>query len=363
MKTTKELALYLESSGGNETLCNQTYTTTQTNTILAVAGCNGVVSFCTCVVAVSLVFCLRLHKLLTYRLAMYQVLSGMLFSFTLVLFFSSMNYDSDSLPDTVVCKVQAFLTEYSMWMKLLFTISLVFHLFCLAVFLKNMKNLEIWYVLFSTLFPLLVSWIPFIHNSYGVAGAWCWIRDWTGDCATHHYLEGIIEQFTLWYGPLFVSLTISIIATIIIVIVLLWRVCNAQPIKEPLLETDLKPKHKEALKELLPLLVYPAIFYCISLLPLVHRIYDAVTPYMSFKLSLAHAITISTMGLFSSSVLILHVIIVKMYHRTAPTDRPNQSTNSVHVGTLKGTTCTTNCSTAFLVPAESEADKMFDSLS
>ena len=66
------------------------------------------------------------------------------------------------------------------------------------------------------------------------------------------------------------------------------------------------------------------------------------------------------MGLFSSSVLILHVIIVKMYHRTAPTDRPNQSTNSVHVGTLKG--ATNNCSTVFLVPAESEADKLFDNL-
>ena len=56
VKTTKELALYLESSGGNETQCNQTYTTTQTNTILAVAGCIEVVSFCTCVVAVFLVF-------------------------------------------------------------------------------------------------------------------------------------------------------------------------------------------------------------------------------------------------------------------------------------------------------------------
>ena len=62
--------------------------------------------------------------------------------------------------------------------------------------------------------------VPFIHNSYGVAGAWCWIRDWKDDCATQKYIEGIIEQFVLMYIPLFASMTVTVVAVFIIIIVL-----------------------------------------------------------------------------------------------------------------------------------------------
>ena len=92
--------------------------------------------------------------------------------------------------------------------KLLFTLCLVFHLFCLAVCLKNFVKLEVIYILLSVLFPLLHVWIPFIHNSYGIENAWCWIWNWNDNCPNSKYKERIIEQFVLWYGPLVVSLTV-----------------------------------------------------------------------------------------------------------------------------------------------------------
>ena len=71
---------------------------------------------------------------------------------------------------------------------------------------------------------MLFTWVPFVHNDHGETGVWCYVRDKAGVCTSEFYLEGFIEQFTLWYGPLFVCLTIIIIvATIIIVLVLLWR--------------------------------------------------------------------------------------------------------------------------------------------
>ena len=349
--------------------CNETYTNTQKNTLLIVAGCNGCVSFCMCVVAVSLVFCLRLYKVFTYRLAMYQVLSGMMFSCAVMLFFGSINYDGDSLPYVVVCKAQAFLTQYFLWVKLLFTMNLIFHLFCLAVFMKNFRKLELFYILLSTLFPLSFTWIPFIHNNYGVAGAWCWIRDWKDNCASQHYLEGIIEQFALWYGPLFVSLTVCIAITVIIFLVVLWRVCVCTMLSshQPLLENNLKQRQKEMLQELLPLLAYPTIFCCISLIPIVNRIYDAVSHSTSFELSLVHAITNYSMGLFSSAVLIMHVLIVRFYQRSisnrkTPVNNDNTPRGST-VRAVKGSTAGgASSSTVYLLPAESDVDKLFENI-
>ena len=355
--------MYLdESSGDNETYCNETYSRTQKNTISIVLGSIGLVSFCSCVVAVSLVFLLGLHKKSTYRLAMYQVLSALAFSFILMLSFISLNHSSDSLPFEIFCKTKAFFTVYIIWVNLLFTISLTFHLFYLAVFLKDLpEKMELFYVLFSTLFPLLFSWIPFIHDNYGPAAAWCWIRDWKDDCATQNYLEGIIEQFTLWYGPLFVCLTISIIATIIIVLVLFWRVCKAKSdVNQPLL----KSKYKKALHELLPLLAYPAIFDFLLLFPLVHRIYDAVTPFTSFNLTLAHSITGSLLGLFTSTVLILHVVIVRFHRRVSSVKRDQWTWGSIQGGIFTSVRSThaasTDYSTVFVSPGESEVDRKYE---
>ena len=358
----------LSGSGNNETNCSETYTTKQKNTLIAVLGFTGFVSFSMCMVAILLVFCLRLHRLFTYRLAMYQVLSAMMYSFLLVLYLGLINYNGDSLPDMIVCKVLAFCDEYFLWVKLLFTISLTFHLFCLAVLLKNFEKLELLYVAFGTLFPLLFSWIPFIHNNYGVAGAWCWIIDWTGDCATQHYLEGIIEQFTLWYGPLFVFLTVSLVAVAVIITILLWRVYKSEFGYQFLVKNPLKHKYKETLNELLPLLAYPVIFYCLYLFPLANRICDAVTPFTSFKLSLAHSFCTSLIGLFSSAVLILHVAVVKCHRRSDSDRRTHRRRGGAQIGTTTPTVrqttvrITTDYSTAFLLPAESDVDKAFENL-
>ena len=338
--------------------CNNTFTQEQKNYLLMARSGVALLSFIMCLIAVSLVFSLKLTKHFTYRLAMYQILSSLCLSVVQMSVLILLNYD-DELYQQIACKITSFLLVYFVWIKLLFTICLIFHLFCLAVCLQNFKKLEIGYVLFSVLFPLLYSWIPFIHNSFGVAGAWCWIKDWKDDCATQKYLEGIIEQFVLWYGPLFVSLTITVVAVFIILIVLAQRTYahkNAE--NECLIENQEHNQNKKAIKELLPLLAYPVIFYVLSLIPLINRIYNAISSNANFELALSHSVSEASWGFFSSWALIVHIFVLRSQSKKKKQFQINTKA-VVDTGTIIYTTYTegsTNGRSKYYIPTESDID-------
>ena len=272
------------------------------------------VSTLMCIVTITLVLSRKLYKYFVYRLAIYQVVAALLFSMTECLVVLNMNYRS-SLFYSITCKTTAFLIQYTMWVKLLFTLCLVFHMFCLAVCLKNFVKLEVIYILLSVLFPLLHVWIPFIHNSYGIANAWCWIRNWNDNCPNSKYKEGIIEQFVLWYGPLFVSLTVCLFMVIGTLFVLVCRVCRHHETEaEPLMISQEQNRNKTALKQLLPLLAYPIVFYMLVLLPLVDRIYGAISSHSSYNLAMAHLVTNGLLGFFSGLALLVHVTFLRKSH-------------------------------------------------
>ena len=342
--------------------CNNTFTKDQKNSILIVWGGTGMLSLIMCMIAVSVVFCMRLYKNFTYRLAMYQILSSLCLSAAEASYLTLLNYNGD-IYYQIACKTTAFLVEYFLWIKLLFTICLIFHLFCLAVCLKNFKKLEIGYVLFSILFPLLYTWIPFIHNSYGVAPAWCWIKDWKDDCATQKYLEGIIEQFVLWYGPLFVSLTLSVVAVFIILIVLAQRAyANKKSESECLIENHERNQNKKAIKELLPLLAYPVIFYILVLFPLINRVYSAISPHPSFGWALAHGLCQPLWGFFSSCALIIHIFVMrqlkmrKKVEMIAPPSRIKAVNDNGTIIYTSYTEVSTIARSKYSIPAESYID-------
>ena len=338
--------------------CNNTFTKNQKNIVLIVNSGTGLISLIMCMIVVSLVFCMRLYKNFTYRLAMYQILSSLCLSAVEVSYLTLLNYDDQIFYYQIACKANSFLIEYFLWIKLLYTLCLVFHLFCLAVCLKNFRKLEIGYVLFSILFPLLYSWIPFIHNSYGVSGVWCWIRDWKDDCATQKYLEGIIEQFALWYGPLFISLTLSVVAVFIILIVLARRVyAQKNQESECLIENHERNQNKKALKELLPLLAYPVIFYVLSLFPLIDRIHSAISPNVSFGWALANALGESLWGFFSSWALIIHILVMGKLKKKKHVQMKEQlSPTCTRINTHTATVFSTNNTSRYSIPAESDID-------
>ena len=141
----------------------------------------GVASVICCVLAVGLVFYLKLHKHFLYRLAMYQVLSSMLVNLNAVLAITLCRKaveDNFVLNEKfyVMCNFTAFLLLYFEWVKLLFTTMLSFHLFCLAVCLKDFKHYEKEYIVISVCLPSLFVLIPFATKNFGPVGPWCWIK-------------------------------------------------------------------------------------------------------------------------------------------------------------------------------------------
>ena len=171
------------------------------NIMLYLMGCPAVFSALCCFFAVSLVFILKLYRYFIYRLAMYQVLGSFLLSISMALQLLFLNYNGTLMYYYISCKVVAFILEWSLLVKLIFTVWLTFHLFCYVVFFKNFKRLEWLYISTSILFPLLFASVPFITGSYGMAGAWCYIPSWRNSCASEDYKDGIIEQYSLYYGP------------------------------------------------------------------------------------------------------------------------------------------------------------------
>ena len=123
-----------------------------------------------------------------------------------------------------LCIAAGVSIEYSGWVILLLTCWITLHLLILAVFKHNFAHLtyERGGVLICFIVPAALSVVPFIpfkgHSMYGLAGAWCWIKLTDKHCK--EYVEGIIEQFTLWYGPVMLFIVLNFIVMLVVMVVL-----------------------------------------------------------------------------------------------------------------------------------------------
>ena len=91
------------------------------------AGTNGV-SVVVCLVAAILVLLLKLYGKLVYRLALYQVLSALAMASVEALQVVLINYEKspNNYPIRRFCTAIGFLVQYTIWMKLLFTMWVTF---------------------------------------------------------------------------------------------------------------------------------------------------------------------------------------------------------------------------------------------
>ena len=162
-------------------------------------------------VALALLVFFKLYRTFSERLVLYLLLSALFFSIV-----ASAMTITGAVVDLkehlqTLCKALGFLFQYSMWLLLLFTIFIVFHLAALIFFYKPLHRCEAFFVLFSLIFPLLFLWIPFIRDLciYGFSGVDCSIRIRNSSAADDKCSvdeEGLIELFVLWYiWPIFFS--------------------------------------------------------------------------------------------------------------------------------------------------------------
>ena len=112
-------------------------------------------------------------------------------------------------------------------------------------------------------------------------------------------------------------------------------------------------------------MAYHIIFYCVTLFPLIQRISDVVAKSPPIKHALVGCITNPMIGLFSSLVLIIHLLVVKVYPQTISDKNTRRPRGSIQViptrrPTLRsGTTTLADKSKNYTSPAESEVDELF----
>lgn len=366
--------LIMEGSG-NFTECNDSLSRQQEDTILVIRISIGSAGLFTCLLAIVLVFGLKLQKHFIIRLATYKVVSILMINI-LDVFFAGYILSNHTVFNKVVCIATGFLLFYFFWINILLTVVIIFHFFSLAVCLKNFKRLEKYYILVSITLPILIVWIPFVNDNYGSSGALCWIRDINSDCTENK--EGKMEAYSLWYGPTYVILLITIVAAILIVSVLVYRgYCQkvqggTNDSGQPLLGGRPTSNHKKALMEVFPLLVYPAIFFFVNVIAIVHRIVNAVSQKIDYEMELTHSIVLILWGILSSAALLIFILMIqcrdkikilgrKPLRKTTPavvTHTINSREVNETIFTQGG--MTTNTNTIYIIPQESEVDAMFE---
>ena len=271
------------------------------------------------------------------------------------------NYNETKLYYRISCHITAFLDLFTELMKLSFTVWLVVHLFAYVIFYKNLKKLEWLYISSSVVIPLLLAIIPFTTKSYGVSGAWCYIRSWKDDCATEKDTAGIAEQFSLYFGPATFLLTLCIMAVFVMVVALAYRAHKSildfgqENVNQPLIGSN---QTVEVLKQLLPLLVYPIIYFILFAFTLSNRLYMANETTISYSMLVLHAISSTLKSFFSGLALIGHVLIISV-KRNRKTKRPRwrRSIDEDRMFTFSAATpYTSGAATTFSSPNETEVE-------
>ena len=307
----------------NTSVCNSSLSDNVRRDLVAIFSSGGFFGVLTCSVALTILVFFKMYKSFSERLVLYLLLSALFVATMMALMVSGVGLDFDKHHG--LCQAISFLVQYSIWTLLVFTTVIVVHLAALVFFYKKINKMEPVFVIFSATFPMLFSWVPFIHDTYGLSGAWCWIRVYHHSKCTF-YNEGLIEQYALWYAPFSLILLVNSIVTIAISAVLCYRAFKKRPIEnavdkeepkaknvtfeEPGMESE-ADKYKNALKSNLPLLAYPIIYNITSWFTLANRIRRAIFPGGSYASWIIHAIAAPTWASSAGIVFIIYVIAKK----------------------------------------------------
>ena len=169
--------------------------------------------------------------------------------------------------------------------------------------------LEICYVFVPIVISLLFVWIPFLHDAYGLAGAWCWIRQKDDNCDS--LLAGKIEQYVLGYGPV----SFLCIVAMFIVAAMLVILCKRLYFQETPDQV-----YKTMLRENAPLMIYPVLFHIVKLLGLAHRLYQITTTiHNNTILWIIHA-AIAPLNSLSCAIVYSLFVIIEHFHKEPQPD-------------------------------------------
>ena len=292
--------------------CNHSISDEIRRKVLIAFTSSGLISAVACITAILLMICFCMHKQLIHRLMLYLLFSALFFSISIVIQLSGLRQDYWKGVHYEWCIAEGFLILYSLWVMLLSTLNITIHLTIMVIFYmhyKKLSKLEPFYILFPWLFPLLFTWIPFINDTYGIAGPWCWIKLYNN----HYDLTeiGTIEEYSLWYGEFFVLLIINTFTIITVITVLCKRAYTG--------DQQIGMSYNKALKQTLPLIAFPILYQIQSWTTLTDRTYQLMKlSNNSLILWIVPAILSSGWGFLASCTTIIYLGCIGKFTKYNP---------------------------------------------
>ena len=270
-------------------------------TVLELYGIFAAISVLFYLAAIAIIIKARAYRLFLHRLTIYVAVTGILRSIAHVLQILPVDINQ---PDNHavalrsgwegVCVFGGFMVQYASLLQAFAVSWICCYLFGLVVYQKQLKQLkhELVGLAIVSLAPFLFTWEPFITDSYGLLGTRCWIKD--NDCHSSYDLA-FIYQMT---GNLVPNFFLSVLSLALLAIAVL-------SLSKKAAKKILQPQHWMAIKEILPLLIFPIVYLLVvfgRLLALVSGVYYHNVAQAFMGLSQLCSIALPTSLILRSSV-------------------------------------------------------------
>lgn len=288
---------------GNGSYCNRSIRG-EFAPLLIVFSSSGAVCTVLSVVAIFFMILFGLFKVLTHRLILNMLIGILFFSLSMTIQCLGLWLDYWHGNNMIVCIIDAFLVEWSLWVMLLSTSMMTLHLTSMVLFpthYETLTKLDLFYFLFPWISPLFIAWIPFIHHDYGLSGPWCWIRIYNDDCTLNK--GAVAEMYGVLFGDVFVGLIINNVCLVTIAITLCKRAC---------IKNEMSLEYRKALKQTLPLVVYPITYQFMTSFAIADRIYQSTHQGRSrIGMYYARAATSPSWGLFGPILTLIYLVTLR----------------------------------------------------
>ena len=261
-----------------------------------------------CLLAAILVFVLKLYKRFVYRLSLYQVLASLAFATVEMLQIIFIHYNQDEKVYSRLCTAIGFFDLYARWVKLLFTMWLVLHLFCFGACHKDLKKFEVWYVMTSLAVPIVFALVPLTTSTYQISPFhhYCYIYNINGSRSVE-----LAERLILWDLPAIVLLIAASIAMVVILVIIIRALCRILHY-EIMFDGD---HFWRAFKELLPLTAFPIVFFIFILPQLVFHIKSTISPPPGDALTISTVQFTALWSMASGVSLLAHLSVTRCFSK------------------------------------------------
>ncbi len=237
--------------------------------VACIRGFSGFVSCLAGLWVIILIILLRKYTFHIQRLILYLGIGSVMSGLTNAL--QILYRHPTTEPEKRYCASVAFFDQISDWSVYLATLIITIHLYLKAVHNKTVK-LEILSFAIIFILPLTLNWVPFLKETYGPAGPWCWIQlNYPDTC--HRNTFGYILRIVLWYVPSNVILAIIIILYVIMLISLRRQKRQYKCQYSPEQEQNWKMK----VKEVRLLIWYPLLLLLVQIPAMVNRLVEIIT--------------------------------------------------------------------------------------